>query len=326
MSIGVWLRRLRLPLMLLVLAALAWLLAKDFRGADFQRVLARADLGILFLAMLPGLTALLLKGVRLCWLAGGLGFKLSLWQGIKYQVIAISLAMLTPGRAGEFSKVLLLARRDSSRMGAGALTVLLERIQDLIVLGLLALMFCLLHLHSNSLSLALLAMVVVLIGLGAGLLRLASRDASRLHHLIPERLRGLMGEIPSLQKRRLLMQTLLTGLIWCIEGLGQWLILCSAGFDVPLLPVLGISALVAIASVLSLLPVGLGTVELSSMVLYGGSLQIPQAGVLYMVAASRVLGLTPLFGLFGLIALFDRELLSEVRARSGPEPVSGPER
>ncbi len=314
MKIAVWLRRLRLPLMLLVFVALAWLLAKDFSGADFQKLLAQADLALLILAGLPSLIALLFKGIRLCWLGEGLGFKLSLWEGIKYQVIAISLAMLTPGRAGEFSKVLLLARHDSRQMGAGTLAVLLERIQDLVVLGLLSLMFCVLHLHNGTLSLALGLMIVLLLGLGAVLLRLASRDASRLHHLIPLRLRGLMGDIPNLQIHRLVLQTLLTGLIWCLEGVAQWLILQSAGFQAPFLPVLGISALMSIASVLSLLPVGLGTVELSALVLYGGSLNVPQAGVLYLVAASRVLSLTPLFGLFGLIALTDKSLLRKVRS------------
>ena len=307
-----WVLRLRLPLMLLTLLGLAWLLARDFSGAEFQHVLDRTSGFGLSLALLPGLAALLLKGVRLCFLGQSLGFRLSLWQGIKYQVIAISLASLTPGRAGEFSKVFLLARHERGQMAPALLTVLIERVSDLAMLGLLALSFCLFHLHNPALSLGLSVMTLLLLGLAAVLIRLAGRDISRIERLLPARFHSLLGQMPALSGPRLLGLTLLTLLIWCLEGLSQWVILLAAGFAAPLLPVLGINALVAISAVLSLLPVGLGTMELSALVLYG-SLQIPQAGVLFLVAAARVVNLSPLFTLFALIALTDRPLLTELK-------------
>lgn len=314
------LRRLQVPVMLLTLAGLAWLLAKDFRGTDFVRLLHQADWGLLGLAVLPGLAGLLLKGVRLCWIGESFGFRFGLLAGLKYQVIAISLATLTPGRAGEFSKVFLLARRQKDQLATATLAVLLERVFDLMALGLLALSFCLISLHNTGLSLALVAMMILLLSLGFGLLWVASRDLSRLERLLPARLHFLIGEMPGVRLGGLLLPALLTLLIWCLDGLVQWLILLAAGFHVPLLPVLGINSLVAIASVLSLLPVGLGTVELSSLVLYGSSLHIPQAGVLFLVAAARVLGLTPLFGLFALIAGFDRDLLASASRKDAQAP------
>lgn len=320
-SPAIWLRRVQLPIMLLTLIALAWLLARDFKGAEFQQVLNRISLAGLGIAMLPGLMALLLKGVRLRYVGESLGLELNLWQGIKYQVIAISLASVTPGRAGEFSKIFLLARNQRDKLALGTLAVIVERVFDLLALGLLALSFCLFQLHNQTLSLALVGMVLVLAGLTFGLLWLGGRDIARLQKLIPARVQSLLSQMPAIALHRLGIQALLTLVIWFCEALGQWLILQSAGVRVPLWPVLGINALVAISAILSLLPVGLGTMELSALVLYG-SLHVSQAEVLFLIAAARVLWLAPLFALFAGIFLTDRSLFAELNTARQKKPQS----
>lgn len=313
------LKWIQLPVMLLTVVALAWLLARDFRGDEFQQVLSQASVPLLLAAMLPSLIALLIKGARLCYLGKSLGFELDLWQGIKYQTIAISLASLTPGRAGEFSKVLLLARQERNKLGLATMAVVFERLFDMMALGLFALGFCLICLHNGALSLALMGMLALLMGMAALLIRLGSRDIARLQKFVPARLHFLLGQMPSVAWQRLVVQALLTIVIWGFEGLGQWAILYAAGINTPLLLVLGINALVAISAILSILPVGLGTVELSALVLYGSALHVPQAGVLFLVAASRVLSLTPLFILFSGIVLTDRGLMKELKDARKPQ-------
>lgn len=317
-SLAGWFRLLQWPVLLLTVAGLAWLLARDFSGEAFQHVLSSAQPQWLLLSMGSSLLALLVKGIRLSYLGRGLDFRLSLWQGLKYQVIAISLASLTPGRAGEFSKVFLLARHQRGRLGLATLGVILERLLDMLALGTLALIFCLTALHQRMLSLALLLLTMGLLAVTLVLIRLGSRNLALFERLVPERFRLILGEMPQLAWSRLLVQSLLTLVIWLFEGLAQWLILRAAGLSVPILPVLGINALVAISAILSLLPVGLGTVELSALVLYGNVLKVSQAGVLFLVAASRVLNLAPLFALFAGIVFSDRELMQELRAARKP--------
>lgn len=323
-------------LMLSVLLSLSFLLWRDFSAQSFQQAwqtLAWSQLGWALGAFLTGLV---LKGVRLHFMAQGFRLTPSHLDCFSYQVISIALANLTPGRAGEFYKAFLLADFQPPKLALGTLITLSERLMDLIILLVLGCVLGYFLLRGQNLSssrLLLFSLLLTLLALAVfGLLfKTALHLGKNFVPLLPAKAQTFL-QAWHIHKQALIqilpLLSLWSLLIWGLEGLFQWSIFRALGLHLPLLNVIGISALVTLASILSLLPIGLGTVDLSSLVLYGQILNVTKEQVLLQVILARVLALGGLYLMLLLVLLHSPELVkrafrkephnSEQSASDGP--------
>ena len=240
-------------------------------------------------------------------------------QSIYIQVISISLGIITPGRSGELSKMFLLSADAPERRGSAFWVMAVERLLDLVLLA----GFGALFLFSLPWVLGTLLLSAMLLGLtGLGIRRYAHRSFTqgiqKIQRFLP---------LQWLQPLTLVRVTALSAIAWVLDGLFQWCILAAIGVFLSPLMTVGINAVVAIAGIFSILPIGLGTVDLSALVLYQHSAGLASEKVIFLLGAGRVLGLGLLFGLLGLVFLHRPQMLAFQKASSlkVPEAVGGEE-
>lgn len=282
-----------------VLAGLFYLLKKDFEAETLRQLMAQAQYLWLGAALLTVLMGLVLKAWRLQVLGRDFGLTHGVSACFRIQVISISLGMVTPGRAGELSKIFLLSQGQKTDRKTALWIMLIERLGDMAVLGTLALMYLVSAFPETRLALAGTG------GLGAVAaltLYLTWRHTALKQH---PWLRALQALTP----RSLTAMAGLTLAAWCLDGLFQWCILASIHQHIPLLLGVGLNAVVAIAGIFSLLPIGLGTVDLSALMLYQHSAGLEATVIVFLLGAGRVLGLGLLGVLWGGLALSNPQLL-----------------
>ncbi len=298
-----------LQVLLLVAAfvLMGYLLRKDFQAEQFQTLLQQASFAWLGLALLAAFLGLLFKVQRLKEMAQVFGLPISFRQSFDIQVISISLGIITPGRAGELSKVFLMTEtRPEARKKALGLMII-ERLMDMLVLACLGGAFLLSWQWSGF--------VYGLLALGSVVAFLAF---FRFWPLLKSVVSAKMS-VARLNPGHGLRWLGLSALAWIFDGLFQGCILASVGFFPDVIKLVALNALVAIAGVLSLLPVGLGTVDLSALYLYSHTFQLEQSTIVYLLAAGRVLGLGLLFTLMGLVLLKHPGLYQRLKKRQKQE-------
>lgn len=317
---------IQLALLALTLAGMLFLLGRDFNSQALQALWQQSSTGILLLAALLSASGLLLKAERLRQLTALFGLPHSFGYCFKTQVLAISFAMLTPGRAGEFSKAFLLTRKYPGQWAAATITMVIERLMDLLALGIASAVFAALVLKDSELPILSLSLLLLLCLLGFCIgLMLLFRFSKRLQNLIPPLLlvRWQQWRAAPLETcLRFAPSLCLTLIAWVADGAFQWLILKAVGLSGPLLLIIGINAIVAIASVLSLLPIGLGTVDLSAHFLYTTVIALSKEEVVFLVAAGRVLGLGTLLLLALLTIIGDPRLFQNLRSHRAQTPAA----
>lgn len=287
-----------------VLVGLFYLLKKDFQAETLQELLQQAQWTWLAAAVACAFAGLACKAWRLQVLARDFGLNHPLWACFRIQVLSISLGMLTPGRAGELSKVFLLAQKQKQGKSNALWVMIIERLGDMGVLGLLALGYLLYAFPEHRLRLLWLA----------GLTALAGLVLCFFWQKSPLRQHPWLSALQHLRWKSLWPLGLLSFGAWCLDGLFQLCILASIQLSLPLFLGIGINAVVAIAGIFSLLPIGLGTVDLSALVLYQHSANLDTTAIVFLLGAGRVLGLGLLGVLFGGIALTHPQLLTGMSA------------
>lgn len=303
---------LRWGLVLLVLTGLGLLLKQSFQAQSFQNLLLQAHYPWLLASAGLVLSELLLKALRLRLLAQPFAIQHSFRNWLRIQVLGIALATVTPGRLGEVAKVFLMAEKAPDKWGLSLLLCIFERLLDFLLLCLLGLLLSLSLLPAGPLPL--------LMGLLLGFLLLGLFSFLRFQHLWQELLPLLPLKIQQVlreylhHREKLLPQLLpvwlLTCLIWLLNACFQWFLLFSIGKTVSLWIVTGINAILALAGILALLPLGLGTTDLGAFFLYKQLLSLSTESILFLMLASRAIGLSVLFGLalpFGLRDLRKQE-------------------
>ncbi len=311
------LKWIQLFLFALTLGGMLFLLGRDFNSQALQVLWQQSSTAVLVLAAGVSAMGLILKSERLRQLTVLFGLPHSYAYCFKTQVLTISFAVLTPGRAGEFSKAFLLTRKYPGQWAAATITMVIERLMDLLALGIASAIFAALVLKDSELPILSLSLILLacLLCFCVGLM-LLFRFSKRLQNMIPplliERLQ-LWRTAPLQTFLHFSPSLLLTLMAWVADGLFQWLILKAVGLNGPLLLIIGINAIVAIASVLSLLPIGLGTVDLSAHFLYTTVIALSKEEVVFLVAAGRVLGLGTLLLLAILTIVGDPRLFQNIK-------------
>jgi uncharacterized membrane protein YbhN (UPF0104 family) len=266
----------RLAVSVIFLGILAFLLIRlDLRAVYTQLLLAKKlYLGIaavLFIVMLY------FKIQKLAWIARYYTHPISFSQAALVQMVGIALATLTPGRVGEGSKVILMKKYLKIPTPSSFNILILERVLDIVVLSAGAFL----------LSFYIVKDMVVLTGLFflffIAFLYMFLRHQDMFVGLVPEKYRGYLAVERKSNRPLFILICGATFFIWGFEAVFQWLLLRSFGTHLSIFIVFGIFCISTIMVFFSVLPAGLGTVDLSYLVLY------PLVGVPIEVAASVLL-------------------------------------
>ena len=76
------------------------------------------------------------KALRFKMICNTLGGKISLWVAIKIYLTAVLLSFLTPGRIGDFSKIIFLKKSEILNYNNALVATIADRIWDVIVISL----------------------------------------------------------------------------------------------------------------------------------------------------------------------------------------------
>lgn len=109
----------------------------DWHG--FVGIFARAHMRLLYAAVILIIPLIWIKALRWRLLLSWQGYHISVWDSFLYYSSSVSLGAITPGRIGEFSKVLYLKKAGISTLSQGLSSVLVDRFFDLFILVMVAL-------------------------------------------------------------------------------------------------------------------------------------------------------------------------------------------
>ncbi|MBI4017838.1 MAG: flippase-like domain-containing protein [Candidatus Aenigmarchaeota archaeon] len=220
-------------------------------------------------------------------------------------LVGFYLANATPGRIGDPVRSLLLKRHNNVPVSASLPSIVVERAVDmlvLVVLGALTLLFLPAGRTNAYIQSALLLFVVSIAAMAyavssrkrfASFISLSARLLSKIPFVRLPRQR-IISKTDTLfkafqrykNKTHLLVSLLLSFLIWVTVGLISGVAFLAVGTNVPLIPLIGITSISILVGVLSFLPGGLGSTEISSVLLFVtlGFATLPQASAAVLLA------------------------------------------
>ncbi|MDP3964356.1 MAG: lysylphosphatidylglycerol synthase transmembrane domain-containing protein [bacterium] len=233
------------------------------------------------------------------------GYRFSFSDTAYVQMVGIAIAMMTPGRLGEASKIYLLQRKSVPVLTGTALTIF-ERIFDFLLLSLAGIIFALQFMPGSNLIWAFIALIAIMTAL-----LFILRHLHWLRRFVPDRFRTMYDQLANLRfsgKRKFLVSiSLYTFATWFAQALLSWAALRALHIDISSLAVLGVESIGTLAAILSFLPLGIGAQDLSMLFLYG-ILGVSNEAAAIVVLLSRTAGfLVPL-----LIAL----IMANIRGTS----------
>jgi uncharacterized protein (TIRG00374 family) len=293
--------------------------------------LAMLPPGLWLLAVLLVLLGHLLLFGRWQLLLGSLGHRLESRASAAIYLAGLGL-MAAPARSGEALRGLWLQRRHRIPLRIGVAATAAERLLDLAsALGVLA--------WGLGLGRQRAALAAVLLGLGGLVwlishpqtLRRAERLLSRtplgrrwhgLHRVLWEGVQAMAELRGLLRPRPLLLGLVLTSAVWLLEAVLLQRLLSELGASVNLEQAGVMRTATSLGGVVSLLPAGLGTSELTSVglaILYGANQGQALAATLVLRAVTLLL--PSLIGALSLLAQPDLQRLRRSdadRARSNP--------
>ena len=239
---------------------------------ELFRVISRAAIVPLLLAYLIGFAPLLVRAARLRLALGPDAGRPTYVAVLNVWAYATVIGTITPGRLGEFIKVVHL-RRWGASFGSALATVLLERLPDI------ATLFCL-----ASVALAWFALpgsvspaVVTLLGVAAGAVFVGAATVAfstpesamgalrdrLVRRRIAERLasvrEGFLLALRSLSGGAIVGIIALTTAAWAVQYVSNYLLSESLGLGLSYWQVAGISALSSLAALLPISVLGAGT-------------------------------------------------------------------
>jgi hypothetical protein len=273
-----------------------------FAGVGVESILAvlrHADPRLVLASLLLGVPALLLRSWRWRILLASDGAGMSFGEVNAIFAYSVFVGTATPGRLGEFFKLVHLTRR-GVQLGRALASVLLDRLLDVALLLVAAAASVALLAGGPDLVVALGALVAFVAALwlsrqlvcGAPA-RLAARllaplTPARLCERVATIRAGLCAALDELRAGALLASGALTVAAWGVNYLGNTIMAWSIGLP---LGVMDIAAVTAVASLVSLLPVsvmGAGTRDVAMVAMLAA----------YGVGQAEALALSTLFLVF----------------------------
>lgn len=262
-----WSRLIRQLVVILALAMGLYLGLTLWAGAGALRA-ASSRLGLADIALMFGLVTggWLLRGLRWHYFTRYLGWPVPAAENLLIFLASFTFTA-TPGKAGEVVKSALLKQRFGIPISESAGVLLIERLQDLIAVLLLA---------GGGLGLldrgqtpfwtclalvSLLTLFVWVPALHRGILARIGRWIRPLRRLTEKLLvllqtgRRLLGPAP------FALGMLLALVSWAMEGLTLWIILRALAIEIPMLVAFSLYGIATVVGALSMLPGGIGSFE-----------------------------------------------------------------
>lgn len=268
--------RYRLVVSVLFLGVLAFLLSKLDLGAVYDQI-TKSNKLFLILGVSIFIFVILTKIAKFALISRYYFHPLSFKQASLIEMVGISFATLTPGRVGEGSKVILMNRQLGMPMSSSFSIVVLERLLDVIVLSAGAFLLSF-YIIGNMVFLTGLFFLFLIVCLFVFL-----RFPTVIQGMVPEKYRRYFAVEIKEDKFLFFLICITTLIVWTLEAGFQWFVLLSFNTHLSFYMVFGIVCISTIAVFFSALPAGIGTVDLSYLLLY------PLAGASMEVAASVLL-------------------------------------
>ncbi|MFA6198576.1 MAG: lysylphosphatidylglycerol synthase transmembrane domain-containing protein [Patescibacteria group bacterium] len=260
--------------------------------ATMGRLFRSANLWWLLLGIVAYLFSLYFKIARLGSVTNYFGFRLP-WRDLSFiQMTAIAIAMMTPGRLGEASKIYLLHQKSIPAVTGTAATIF-ERIFDFLFLSAASIVFVYIVLNDSRLIWLFSLLLLLMLGL-----LLVFRYISMFIRFVPIRWRPALLQLHDSRAtgrlRAMGWTTFHSIATWSTQAMLSWATLAALGVHVSPLAVIGVEAIGTLAAIFSFLPLGLGAMDLSMLFLYG-QLGIANEPATIVVFLSRTIGfLAPL--------------------------------
>lgn len=276
------------------------------------RLLEHAEYDWLLLGLAAYLLSLYFKIIRFGSVMKYFGQRFSFSDLTFIQMTGIAIAMITPGRIGEASKIYLLHQRAVPVAGGTAATIF-ERLFDFLFLSAAAVGLGVWFVPDRRILWVFAALGLIVIAL-----LFSFRFIGRLTRFLPAKIRGALTYLAELRVPHRFRHATLTALFsiatWSAQAILSWATLKALGIDVSPYAVIGIEAVGTLAAIFSFLPLGLGAMDLSMLFLYS-QLGIDKESATLVVAVSRTIG----FGAPLLVAL----IMTAVKGSSFSEIRSG---
>jgi uncharacterized membrane protein YbhN (UPF0104 family) len=218
-----------------------------------------------------------------------------LFDAALVQMVGISIATLTPGRVGEGSKAVLLNKLMGVPMTSSLGIVIFERFFDMIFLATGAFLFSIAILEGKfSLFIGFFVLILLMFFL------IFIRYYNHFERLLPEKYKGYFTEVKIKNNPTLILSIILaTTAVWLLEATMPWILVRAMGAQVSYMLVFGIVCISTIAVILSILPAGIGTMDLSYLLLF------PLIGINSEMALSLLL----IYRFFGIAVPYIMSLL-----------------
>jgi uncharacterized membrane protein YbhN (UPF0104 family) len=276
------------------LIVLVYLISKlNFEAA--YREIASANKLFLSIGVLSLILAALVKVFRFALVSRVYHHPISILDASLIQMVGISIAIITPARVGEGSKAVLLNKRHGVPMTTSLGIVVFERLFDMLFLGLGAFTFSFYFLQPRITTLIGFFVVTLL-----AILVLFLKYINVLKKLVPEKYKAYFTEV-NIKKSPGMLSLIFsaTAFAWFLEAGLPWMLGRSMNISVPFPLVFGIVCISTIAVVLSILPAGIGTLDISFLLLFS------LIGISHETAASILL----IYRFFGLVVPFGLALI-----------------
>lgn len=201
--------------------------------------------------------------------------------------ISLSFSLFTPLQSGEVLKIELLKKYGMIKRSPGYSSFLVERALDLAILlttacvSLLTILNILPNRTYAYYVLGCLFLVYV-----AGLIALANLRLKGRPQQLMEDMRQCVGNVPTL-----ILVTAITGVSWASVALSWQVFLYSGGIHLSFVKTVALMSIVALISILSLIPGGVGVSEVGTsqlLIHFGFAAAIAQAGSLVLRCYSLV--------------------------------------
>jgi uncharacterized protein (TIRG00374 family) len=305
---------LKISVFVIALLALFIILKNGFSSAELKSLILKANFYYLFFSIIITALGIVLKGKRLQIMANPFEINFKLLEFIKIQLISITFAIITPGRAGEFTKIYLLAKEKKEHLSAGTVICVFERLLDFLVLTLMSLILCIFTLKSEKITII---MLFAAFALSAFIFILFRMEVlmEKMTGILPAKVKEFLQYFVTHKDKlfaKLAHISVYTILIWCLDGYFQWTLLRSIGSENPLIIVIGINAIVSIMSILTILPLGLGTMDFSALFLYSTILKLANEKIVFLLGAARLFSISTLLIMLLPMLIFQKDVLAKL--------------
>ncbi len=315
-------RRNWLLLILLTVAAFAGLLVYgDLR--EVSSLLANAPSPYAGLAAALGLAVVnyVLRYLRWAIYLRALDIRVS--HSVSVSVFVAGLALsITPGKAGELLKSVWLNRRAGVPVSASAPAVVMERLTDVVSVGLLGLTGVLLLPTAVALTVGCILVIAVIAGiLAASRFGTAALRLPVLRRWQEPLAQSLDGFRRLMSPAMLTVAVILGGLAWAAEGLALWIVIVGIGEWVSPLIAIPISAAAALVGAVTALPGGLVGFEGSMVALLRqAGLGAPEAALATLLTRLATLWFAVLIGLLAWLWLSRTSAMRSLPTELADEP------